>query len=235
MAPLRGRSSELGRLLEALRAAADGTAALAVVSGEQGIGQSAQLAAAVEQAERHGFLIATAAAHQADNISPLASLAPALRAGRHPLIDTEHFLELAALNSQPLWLAERLADLIGRRLDGVPALIVLDDAQWSDPLTAFVLQVVVARLANSELLWLVATRPAPGGVTDQLTDAVRTQVPVHAIDLAPLSADAIQDIATDLLAGPVDSALAAQLAGVQGIPFLAEQLIAGLYLGSGSH
>ena len=235
MAPLRGRSSELGRLLEALRAAADGTAALAVVSGEPGIGKSALLAAAVEQAERHGFLIATAAAHQADNISPLASLAPALRAGRHPLIDTEHFLELAALNSQPLWLAERLADLVGRRLDGVPALIVLDDAQWSDPLTAFVLRVVVARLANSKLLWLVATRPAPGGVTDQLTDAVRTQVPVHAIDLAPLSADAIQDIATDLLARPVDSALAVQLDGVQGIPFLAEQLIAGLYLGSGSH
>ncbi|MFI7063407.1 ATP-binding protein [Kribbella sp. NPDC050124] len=230
MGPLRGRSQELGRLLEALRAAGDGQASLAVVTGEPGIGKSALLRAAVEQAERRGFLVASAAAQQTDNISPLASLAPALRAGQHPLIDTEHFLELASLNTQPLWLAERLADLIGRRLGDSPALVVLDDAQWSDPLTAFVLRVVIPRLSTAHVLWLLATRPHPGGVTDQLTDAVRAQVPVHAIDLTPLTPDAIQDIAADLLNAPVDSALALQLAGVHGIPFLAEQLIAGLYL-----
>ncbi|MEV5963974.1 AAA family ATPase [Kribbella sp. NPDC051952] len=234
MAPLRGRSSELGRLLEALRAASEGTASLAVITGEPGIGKSALLAAAVEQAERHDFLVATAAAHQDDNISPLASLAPALRAGPHPLIDTEHFLELATLNTQPLWLAERLADLIGRRLDGIPAVIVLDDAQWSDPLTAFVLRVVIARLTTHNLLWLVASRPQPGGITDQLTEAVRTQVPIHSITLDPLTPDAIQDLAADLLNHPVDTSLAVQLASVQGSPFLAEQLIAGLYLGTGS-
>ncbi|MEU4604554.1 AAA family ATPase [Kribbella sp. NPDC023972] len=230
MGPLRGRSKELGQLLEALRASESGQASLAVVAGEPGIGKSALLRAAVEQAERRGFLVTSAAAHQTDNISPLASLAPALRAGEHPLIDTEQFLELASLNTQPLWLAERLADLIGRRLDGISVLVVLDDAQWSDPLTAFVLRVVIARLNTSKLLWLLATRPVPGGMTDQLADAVRPHVPVHVIDLAPLTPDAIQDIATDLLNGPVDPALAVQLAGVQGIPFLAEQLVAGLYL-----
>lgn len=228
MVPLRGRSEELGKLLAALRAAANGQASLAVVSGEPGIGKSALLAAAVEQAERQGFLVASAVAHQTDNISPLASLAPALRAGPEPLIDTDQFLELAALNTQPLWLAERLADLIGRRLAGVRALIVLDDAQWSDPLTAFVLRVVVARLPAAHLLWLLATRPSPGGPADQLVEAVN--VPVHAIPLAPLTADAIQDLAADRLNHAVDPSLAVQLAGVQGIPFLAEQLIAGLYL-----
>ncbi|MEI8412704.1 MULTISPECIES: ATP-binding protein [unclassified Kribbella] len=230
MKPLRGRAEELGRLLDALRAAEGGTASLAVVTGEPGIGKSALLAAAVEQAERRGFLVASAAAHQTDNISPLASLAPALRAGQHALIDTAQFLELGSLNTQPLWLAERLADLIGRRLEGTSALIVLDDAQWSDPLTAFVLRVVIARLSTTKLLWLLATRPTPGGMTDQLTEAVGPQVPVHSIALTPLAPDAIQDIAADLLNGPVDPALAVQLAGVQGIPFLAEQLIAGLYL-----
>lgn len=234
MAPLRGRSRELGRLLEALRAASEGTASLAVVTGEPGIGKSALLEAAVEQAERQGFLIATAAAHQTDNISPLSSLAPALRAGSQPLIDTEHFLELAALNTQPLWLAERVADLIGRRLEGIPAVLVLDDAQWSDPLTAFVLRVAIARLADFNLLWILATRPNPGGMADQLTDAVQGQVPVHAITLEPLAADAIQDLAADLLNHPVDTSLALQLAGVQGSPFLAEQLVAGLYLGTDS-
>src|SRR5689334_19512229 len=126
MEALRGRSEELGRLLEGLRAAEAGTASLAVVTGEPGLGKSALVAGAVEQAERHGFLVALATAQQTDDISPLSSLAPALRAGREPLIGTEHFMELATLNAQPLWLAERLADLLGRRLDGVKALIVLD-------------------------------------------------------------------------------------------------------------
>ncbi|TCN35005.1 regulatory LuxR family protein [Kribbella orskensis] len=230
MNPLRGRSAELGRLLDALRAAEHGEASLTVVTGEPGIGKSALLRAASEQAERHGILLATAAAHQTDNISPLSSLAPALRAGPNPLISTDHFLELAALNGQPLWLAERLADLIGRRLDGEAALIVLDDAQWSDPLTGFVLRIVIARLASAKVMWLLATRPVPGGVTDQLIDAVQDQVPVHALQLAPLSTEAVLELAADRLDGPLDPALSVRLGGVQGVPFLAEQLVAGLYL-----
>lgn len=228
MAPLRGRSRELGQLLDALRSAGNGRASLAVVSGEPGIGKSALLAAAVEQAERQGFMVASAAAHQNDNISPLASLAPALRAGPDPLIGTEDFLELAALNAQPLWLAERVADLVGRRLADRRTLIVLDDAQWSDPLSAFVLRVSIARLSAANLLWLLAGRP--GDLIDQLIEAVRGQVPVHTLPLEPLTADAIQDLAADRLNHSVDPALAVQLAGVQGIPFLAEQLVAGLYL-----
>lgn len=231
MEPLRGRSAELGQLLDSMRAAQSGKASLTVVTGEPGIGKSALVRAAVEQAERHGLLVAQAAAHQTDELSPLASLAPALRAGADPLISTDHFLELAALNGQPLWLAERLADLIGRRLDGVPALIVLDDAQWADPLTGFVLRVVIARLSQAKVMWLLATRPAPGGVTDQLVDAVRDQVPVHAIQLAPLSTEAVLQLAADRLGTtPIDPALSVRLGGVQGVPFLAEQLVAGLYL-----
>ncbi|TCM48198.1 AAA ATPase-like protein [Kribbella sp. VKM Ac-2568] len=203
---------------------------MTVVTGEPGIGKSALLRAATEQAGRHGTLVATAAAHQTDDISPLASLAPALRAGPDPLISTAHFLELAALNGQPLWLAERLADLIGRRLDGEAALIVLDDAQWSDPLTGFVLRIVIARLASAKMMWLLATRPVPGGMTDQLIDAVQDQVPVHALHLAPLSNEAVLELAADRLDGPLDPALSVRLSGVQGVPFLAEQLVAGLYL-----
>jgi hypothetical protein len=230
MEPLRGRSAELGQLLQAMRAAEGGEASLTVVTGEPGIGKSALVRAMVEQAERHGLLVAQAAAHQTDELSPLASLAPALRSGAEPLISTEHFLELAALNAQPLWLAERLADLIGRRLDGVPALIVLDDAQWADPLTNFVLRVVIARLSRAKVMWLLATRPAPGGLFDQLIDAVRGQVPIHTIQLAPLSTEAVLELAADRLGSPVDPALSVRLGGVQGVPFLAEQLVAGLYL-----
>jgi hypothetical protein len=230
MEPLRGRSAELGQLLTAMRAAESGGASLTVVTGEPGIGKSALVRALVEQAERHGLLVAQAAAHQTDELSPLASLAPALRSGSEPLISTEHFLELASLNAQPLWMGERLADLIGKRLDGVSALIVLDDAQWADPLTNFVLRVVIARLSRAKVMWVLATRPAPGGLFDQLVDAVRDQVPIHAMQLAPLSTEAVLELAADRLGSPVDPSLSVRLGGVQGVPFLAEQLVAGLYL-----
>jgi len=88
MEPLRGRSAELGQLLAAMRAAEGATASLTVVTGEPGIGKSALVRALVEQAERRGLLVAQAAAHQTDEISPLASLAPALRSGPEPLIST---------------------------------------------------------------------------------------------------------------------------------------------------
>ncbi|MEV8375777.1 AAA family ATPase [Kribbella sp. NPDC056861] len=230
MEPLRGRSAELGQLLATMRAAEGGTASLTVVTGEPGIGKSALIRALVEQAERHGLLVAQAAAHQTDELSPLASLAPALRSGPEPLISTEHFLELAALNGQPLWLGERLADLIGKRLDGVPALIVLDDAQWADPLTNFVLRVVIARLSLAKVMWVLATRPAPGAMPDQVVDAIRDQLPIHAIQLAPLSTEAVLELAADRLGAPIDPALSVRLSGVQGVPFLAEQLVAGLYV-----
>ncbi|GIE81786.1 helix-turn-helix transcriptional regulator [Actinoplanes philippinensis] len=223
--PLRGRSGEVSTVLRALRAGRDGEPAVLIVSGEAGIGKSALLDTAVEQADRLGYTIGTAVARDGDRISPLSSLGPALRSGREPLIDADDFFGLAALTEQPLWLAERLASLLARRSEKDPLLVVVDDLQWSDPLSVFVLRLLPARLPAHRICWLFATRDLPDGPAATVADAVEATVPVHRIALAPLSGDAVLDIAADRLGHPAGTVLAQRLATAAGNPFLAAQIV----------
>ncbi|HEY3752153.1 MAG TPA: hypothetical protein VGL80_23465 [Pseudonocardiaceae bacterium] len=72
---LRGRSVELGAVVDALRAVAHGRPAV--------------------------VRTAYSAAHEDDRVTPLGSLGPALRSGLAPLIDSPDFMDLAGLHEQP--------------------------------------------------------------------------------------------------------------------------------------
>ncbi|GHF39873.1 AAA family ATPase [Amycolatopsis bartoniae] len=227
--PLRGRADELTRGLSALRTARGGRSVVTVVNGEPGIGKSALVQAIGEQAGRQGFAVAESQAHETDDVTPLASLGPALRFGAEPLLTSAEFLELAGLTAQPLWLAEHLATFLEYRARDRPVLLVLDDAQWTDPLSTFTLRILPKRLRDSPVAWLLATRPAPGGPAEQVAEAAGPQVPVVRIAPPPLAVAAVLEIAADRLGEPAPEPLARQLAGVGGNPFLAVQLIEGMF------
>ncbi|MEV6845829.1 AAA family ATPase [Actinoplanes sp. NPDC051411] len=224
-AALRGRSEEVAAALRALRAARDGDPSVLVVHGEPGIGKTALVHAVVEQAGRLGYAVGAATARDGDRLAPLSSLGPALRSGPRPLVGSDDFLSLAALNDQPLWLAERLAALLSARSDTEPLLVVVDDFQWSDPLSVFVLRLLTARLAGSRMCWLLAARNQAHRPADAVTEAVEGVLPVHRIDLAPLAGDAVLDIAADRLGHPADAGLAQRLATAGGNPFLVTQIL----------
>ncbi|WP_433287587.1 ATP-binding protein [Pseudonocardia sp. CA-142604] len=226
--PLRGRDAELGTVLAALRHAQSGRSALVVVRGEPGIGKSALLGASVDQASALGFTATAAAAHETDELSPLASLGPALRCGPVPLLNSQQFLDLAPLTVQPLWLAEHLAVLLQRRAGSTPLLIALDDAQWADPLTTFVLRILLGRLRSAPIAFLLGTRPAAGGPADQVVGGMERNRWVRWIDLAPLRDEAVLAVAVDHLGHAADPELAQRLLGTRGNPFLAVALLRGL-------
>lgn len=227
---LRGRSVELSTALEALRTVQCGRPALMVVRGEPGIGKTALVRAITAQARRLGFRTASTAAHEDDRLAPLASIGPALRFGTTPLIDSADFMDLATLHEQPLWLAEQLATLVERRTQEGPILFAVDDGQWCDPLSVFIMRVLPKRLIAAPIAWVVATREMPGGGPAELiADAARPDLPVVRLDLTALAEDAVLAIATDRLGARPEPAVARRLSSAHGNPFLAVQLLEGLF------
>ncbi|CAM5708822.1 hypothetical protein SGLAM104S_00382 [Streptomyces glaucescens] len=109
---LRGREAELGEL-EALivSVARTGSAALALVQGEPGIGKTTLLAEAVTEAAAAGFSVGVGKADELHHIVPLSSLAACVLHGGH-LLSGDAFADLARHHDQRIWLVERLAEMI---------------------------------------------------------------------------------------------------------------------------
>jgi DNA-binding CsgD family transcriptional regulator len=228
--PLRGRSEELRAVLRAVRSARDGQPSVVLVRGEPGIGKTAFVRTVAEQARRLGITAVYTAAHADDRVTPLASLGPALRFGTSPLIGSADFMDLAALLGQPLWLAERLATLLERRAHDEPLLLAVDDIQWCDPLTAFILRVLPKRLLAAPISWVLATRGGPGaGLAEEIAEAARPDLSPVLVELGSLAEDAVFAVAVDRIGARPTATLLNRLADAHGNPFLTVQLLEGFF------
>ncbi|MFD9592661.1 ATP-binding protein [Kitasatospora sp. NPDC059973] len=218
---LRGREAELGQLRAMVDAVRDGDGSgMALLLGEPGIGKTALLEETVSIARASGFTVSRGRAEELHELAPLASLASGLLHGDPPLLAAEDFAHLAGHHDQRVWLVERLARLIEERSTGAPALIAIDDVQWTDPLSRFALNVMPARLLASPVLWLLAGRENPdlrGGATRTATLALR-----------PLSGAALAEVARDVLGGTVPDRVTGLLDTAGGNPFLAVEVLEGI-------
>lgn len=224
---LRARSAEMSVALHCLTGAqVSGEGSVLLVTGEPGIGKTALLGAIREQAMRRGFAVGHSAAEEANRSVPGAAMLLALRSGVDPLADRATFDALATPAMQPLWLAEDVADLLDRRAQREPVLVALDDVQWADRLSRFLLRVLPGRLAGSPVVWVVASRPDPGAgeLFGEVTDGPR----VHRIALGGLPPTDLVELAADVLGGPPPDALHRWLGQVEGNPFLAVELARGM-------
>lgn len=229
--PLRGRSEHLERILGVLRRTKKtGQAGLIVVTGEAGIGKTAVLDAAVEQATRMGFAVGAGRAGESAGIAPLAALFTALRSRGTPLLTQAAFQDLAPLYDRELWLVDRLAGALEERAVGTPMVVVVDDVHWADDLSVFALRVLPGRLSGSPIVWLVASRTTARGIDEAAAPDLR----VASIELGTLSEAAIEELAVDRLGQEPDQRLRALLRGAEGNPFLAVELLAGLIAEHGS-
>jgi DNA-binding CsgD family transcriptional regulator len=222
---LRGRSGQMEHVLDLLRRTArTGRGAVLIVQGEAGIGKTAVLQAAAEQAGRLGFAVGSGRADESARIAPMAALFTALRSGRVPVLPEDAFLELAPLYDRELRLVDRLAGALEERAAQTPLLIIVDDVHWADDLSVFALRILPGRLGGSPIVWLLASRTGARGI-DQ---AAEHDLPVSSLDLGPLDDAAIEELAVDRLGAAPDQRLRALLRGAEGNPFLAVELLAGL-------
>ncbi|MFI8367754.1 ATP-binding protein [Streptomyces sp. NPDC085466] len=226
---LRGREAELAELRTLVSSVARaGGGRLVLLRGEAGIGKSTLLAETVAMAERSGYSTGVGRADELHHLVPLSSLEGCLQGGGGPLLSGDALSDLARHHDQRIRLVERLAEAVAARAAGGPLLLALDDVQWADPLSRFVLEQLPGKLGTSPVLWLLTERAGPGGAGGEILAAARDQLPVTTLSLGPLSSEAIDQLAVDTLGADHYGPTRRLLDGAAGNPFLAVELLRGV-------
>jgi transposase len=163
--PLRGRSEPIASALSALRGATQhATGGNLVVTGPADIGKTALLVEICEHAARMKIRVAYSKCDPIEQVWPGAPVLAALRAGRAPLIASAQYEQIADAAGRPLLLADRVASGLEELATLHPLLIAIDDLQWADRVSRFLLRSLLSRLVGLPVVWLLASRDDSIGI-----------------------------------------------------------------------
>ena len=213
MASLLEREDELGILEEAVGTAARGRGCLVLIGGEAGIGKTSLVRALrARTGERFTFLIGACEPLTVPvPLGPLRELSEASGAG-----------DLSELGSDDrLVLARSLLNGLASR---APAIAVIEDVHWADPLTVDLVRILARRVEEIGVAIVVTYRDdevAANPALGLLLGDLATSPIARRIALRPLSESAVRE-----LAGPegLDGGDLARATG--GNPFLVVEAIA---------
>jgi DNA-binding CsgD family transcriptional regulator len=211
--------------LSALRGASQhGTSASVMISGPAGIGKTALLAEICEHATRMKIRVGRSKCDPIEQVWPGAPVIAALRAGRDPLITTGEYEQIAGVIGEPLLLAERIASRLEDLATVDPLLIAIDDLQWADRVSRFLLRSLLSRLVGLPVVWMIASRDDSIGIDLAGHAVVRREY----LQLAPLTTQDLAAMARDRLGRVPDERTRRYLGATGGNPFLATQILDGL-------
>src|SRR5215212_1548006 len=199
------RDGEIAALREALAAARDGRGSVTVLQGSAGLGKSRLLETARRGARRAGMRVLDARAGDLDRDVALgvarellaAPLADAGEADRERAFAGVGGLAREALagegatpadpNALSLALYWVTVNLVGSQ----PALLTIDDVQWSDRASLRFLVHLAARADEVPLAIVVGLRTGEPDDGDGLLDRLRAGAHTRVLSLGPLSEDAV--------------------------------------------
>jgi DNA-binding CsgD family transcriptional regulator len=211
--------------LSALRGACrHGTSASVLISGPSGIGKTTLLAEICEQATRMNIRVGWSKCDPIEQVWPGAPVIAALRAGRDPLISNQEYEQIAGVVSKPLLLADRIASRLEDLASSHPLLVAIDDLQWADRISGFLLRSLPSRLVGLPVVWMFASRDDSIGIELAPCDVVRREY----LQLAPLTTQDLAAMARDRLGRVPDERTRHYLGVTGGNPFLAVQILDGL-------
>jgi predicted ATPase len=166
-----------------------GTSAAVLICGPAGIGKTTLLAEIYRQAARMSIRVGSSKCDPIEQVWPGVPVIAALRAGRDPLTSAGEYEQSTGLVSEPLPLADRTVSGLEDLAALQPLRITIDDLQWADRVSRFLLRSLVSRLAGLPVVWMFASRDDPVGIDLAGHDSVGLE---H-IQLAPLATTAEPD------------------------------------------
>jgi DNA-binding SARP family transcriptional activator/DNA-binding NarL/FixJ family response regulator len=237
---LAGRDDQVRRLAELLGQVADGRGGIAAVIGEPGIGKTALLECLLDQARARELRVCKGGAERLEAQIPFAAiracLGLSLSSADPGLAGVARIMQgespwgngFASRHEAEVVATEALLAVVNDWCAGAPLVIVLDDLQWADPASAVVVHLLGRLTVRSPLLLVVAVRavPLPGHV-QELLDSLRGRGAV-VLDLPPLDAAAVAELARDAIGALPGPSLREWVAGAAGNPLYTHEVLRGL-------
>ncbi|WP_433364571.1 ATP-binding protein [Actinoplanes sp. CA-142083] len=248
---LVGREDEVQVLLDGLDRAAGGHGGAFVVLGEAGVGKSRLVREVSRLAGDRGLPVLTGRAVAGGAAVPFRPLAEAVmaelrRSGRPDLEEMGSFrpalgrLVPSWLPHEPVPGAEspvvigegllRLLRVVGQ---GRGCLLVLEDLHWADRESLSVLEYLADNLATEGVACVATLRTGEDGTGRDLVETLLARRAARAVELGRLDDEATLRLARACLSTSALPAAVEEFLGARadGLPFLIEELLAGLVVG----
>ncbi|GAA4444276.1 AAA family ATPase [Phytohabitans houttuyneae] len=225
MNPLVGREHILSTLGSHLDATLQGSGSCVIVDGPFGIGKTHLLKATAMEAVERGLTVVAGRTSITDQPIPIHLLINFLR---HVHAGEGDFDDLMGPDRNPFWLMDRVGELVESASRRHPLMVVLDDAQRVDDVSALALRGLVRSLASSPVLWLLARRPV---ATQSLAQHVVDWLIDHAavqLHLGTLDHESVAELCTSFVGAKPDATVLSWAARCGGNPWLMENVFSAL-------
>jgi predicted ATPase len=220
-----GRENEQRRILDLLqRVARGGPGGVVLAEGEPGIGKTALMRGAVDDAGTLGFTLAAGAGDQVGRAIPLFALRAALGEpfARFTADDVEH-----DERGGHAWWIGRMRAHLEEQAAAHPVLVCLDDVQWTCPATLAGLRTLARALRRRPVAWVLARSWSGEPDAEDLFDVLEQDGAVR-LDMAPLTDEEVAALLRYAFGAPPEPRLMALAAEAAGNPSLLVELIGGL-------
>src|SRR5689334_17675275 len=214
MEGIRGRSRELSALAHAFEAACGGRAGAVLVGGDAGVGKTRLVGELVREAKRADAVVLAGSAIDIADAPPFWPVLSALRTAVRGRPDDEVGALLAKWlerlptgrgDGPPVRLLDLLHQTIAELAELRPVLVVVEDLHWADRSTRDLVAYLVAILTSEPVLVVATFRHDTQHADLAVALAeLRRHPKVTALELEPLSSEAVAELVADLAPGRSD-------------------------------